>query len=288
MAKPFKHNEDPIFNLFREQMQKQLDACMHLSGGRLYYVELPKWLPREGQPHKTVDLFDTFLANLPEDVRQQHNCNRCRRFVKKYGHIVGLLPTGELIPAIWPSMQTLKEASADLERYKGSDVIASFLKDSQILKPVYSTKAVWNGRGLKDNRIDEHCFHVTPLELNLDWLVLGPDHDPNVPKQIAAAEQEWRAQVHAWFVHISTPLPVLTKYISYLETHPDDPAFDDLFFYQKLKAVKIGMQMVTRAAQFSRVSIAALNALSIAYSPLAFKPIPATWKEPGWPVKLLE
>lgn len=48
-------------------------------------------------------LFDVFLAHLPEEVRQYHNCSACRHFFKRYGNLVTITPTGEVVPSIWPS-----------------------------------------------------------------------------------------------------------------------------------------------------------------------------------------
>lgn len=46
-------------------------------------------------------LFDLFLANLPEEVRQHYTCNACRHFVTRYGGLVSISESGELTPAIW-------------------------------------------------------------------------------------------------------------------------------------------------------------------------------------------
>ena len=33
-------------------------------------------------------LWDTFLANIPEERRQHYNCNTCKNFVVKFGDLV--------------------------------------------------------------------------------------------------------------------------------------------------------------------------------------------------------
>lgn len=48
-----------------------------------------------------ADLFDTFLANLPPEVRQHYNCNCCRRFVNGYGPLVWIEPDGTTTSALW-------------------------------------------------------------------------------------------------------------------------------------------------------------------------------------------
>ena len=56
-----------------------------------------------GTAERTVtDLYDVFLANLPEERRQHYNCNCCRRFVNRYGGLVGLREDGTTIPVFWP------------------------------------------------------------------------------------------------------------------------------------------------------------------------------------------
>lgn len=47
------------------------------------------------------NLYDIFLANLPEEGRQHYNCNACRNFVNHYGGIVFVNNAGEIFPAMW-------------------------------------------------------------------------------------------------------------------------------------------------------------------------------------------
>ena len=47
------------------------------------------------------NLYDIFLANLPEEGRQHYNCNACRNFVNHYGGIVFVNSSGQLFPAMW-------------------------------------------------------------------------------------------------------------------------------------------------------------------------------------------
>jgi hypothetical protein len=48
-----------------------------------------------------MDLFDSFLIRLPIEARQHYNCNECRRFINKYGHLVTINEYGDLEPVMW-------------------------------------------------------------------------------------------------------------------------------------------------------------------------------------------
>ena len=47
------------------------------------------------------NLYDIFLANLPEEGRQYYNCNACRNFVNRFGGIVTIIEGGFLLPVMW-------------------------------------------------------------------------------------------------------------------------------------------------------------------------------------------
>ena len=48
------------------------------------------------------DLYNLFLANIPEEARQHYNCNACRSFVNRYGGLVTINETtGEQNPVMW-------------------------------------------------------------------------------------------------------------------------------------------------------------------------------------------
>lgn len=49
----------------------------------------------------TTGMFDAYLATFPEDQRQYHNCNACRRFVDTYGGLVTIDEDGRTQSAIW-------------------------------------------------------------------------------------------------------------------------------------------------------------------------------------------
>lgn len=47
------------------------------------------------------NLYDIFLAGLPEDARQHYNCRECARFVNNYGGLVTINEDGTTNAAIW-------------------------------------------------------------------------------------------------------------------------------------------------------------------------------------------
>lgn len=47
------------------------------------------------------NLFDIFIANLPEPARQHYTCTECRRFVNRFGGIVTVDEFGNAIPVMW-------------------------------------------------------------------------------------------------------------------------------------------------------------------------------------------
>jgi hypothetical protein len=46
-------------------------------------------------------LFDTFLANLPPDERQHHDCSHCRDFVTRFGGLVAIDSDGRAHSSMW-------------------------------------------------------------------------------------------------------------------------------------------------------------------------------------------
>lgn len=58
----------------------------------------------KGEPLFTTnvtDLYDIFLAHLPEQARQHYNCNTCRGFVNRYGGLVTIDDEGYIYPVMW-------------------------------------------------------------------------------------------------------------------------------------------------------------------------------------------
>lgn len=57
-----------------------------------------------GQPLFTTDaggLFEGYLAALPEDQRQHHQCRACKTFIERFGGLVTIDATGKATTAVW-------------------------------------------------------------------------------------------------------------------------------------------------------------------------------------------
>lgn len=85
--------DDPAYGQFLERMRIHFASCIEDSrNAQLFTTDASK-----------RNVFDNlFLANLPADQRQHHNCSACRKFVEKFGSLVIISPSGKLIPVIWP------------------------------------------------------------------------------------------------------------------------------------------------------------------------------------------
>jgi hypothetical protein len=46
-------------------------------------------------------LWAAFLAAMPKDQRQYHNCHACRHFIERYGSLVTIDDAGATVPAVW-------------------------------------------------------------------------------------------------------------------------------------------------------------------------------------------
>lgn len=77
-----------------EQYKKLLEG-IHLS--------LKKCTENDERLFRTdaVNLYDHFLAEMPEELRQVNNCNTCRKFVNTYGGLVTVNEDGSLHAVMW-------------------------------------------------------------------------------------------------------------------------------------------------------------------------------------------
>lgn len=84
-----------------------------------------------------ADLFDLFLANLPEEARQHYTCNACRHFVNRFGGLVFLSEGGGVIPAMWDEATVPKFFHASVKLMKKAvakaKVTGVFLSDKAVL-----------------------------------------------------------------------------------------------------------------------------------------------------------
>ncbi len=69
-------------------MQGVLVARVALEGGHLFATD-------------AAGLFEAYLAAMPEESRQYHNCHACRRFFERYAGLVVIDPKGATRSAFW-------------------------------------------------------------------------------------------------------------------------------------------------------------------------------------------
>lgn len=77
------------YSEFLDNIQAQFNATIEVGSAKLFTTD-------------AVDLFDKFLANLPDEDRQHYTCHACRRFVDTFGGLVVMVESGETEPAVWP------------------------------------------------------------------------------------------------------------------------------------------------------------------------------------------
>lgn len=68
-----------MFTKFKQAMQDHLAFCLNTNHQRLYVTDVDK-----------EEMWQTYLASLPEAERQEHNCNCCKSFIRHYGGLVML------------------------------------------------------------------------------------------------------------------------------------------------------------------------------------------------------
>lgn len=74
---------------FKEFKQKFQDNFKAIDGKQLFIADVSK-----------DELWKTWLASFPEEIRQEYNCNCCRQFIKNYGGLVFINDQNE-IDTIW-------------------------------------------------------------------------------------------------------------------------------------------------------------------------------------------
>lgn len=83
------------------------------------------------------NLFETYLANIPQKDRQLYNCNCCKSFINKYGNLVVIDSDGTKKSAIWNLDVTplfFRDAvKAVLNEVMRAKVVGVFLHDEEII-----------------------------------------------------------------------------------------------------------------------------------------------------------
>jgi len=82
-----KTGTDDVYHAYMQRMQASFTKAAQALDV-LFYVDVD-------------DLFESYLAALPQEQRQYHNCNCCRNFVNRYGNLVTIDGEGNLHSLIW-------------------------------------------------------------------------------------------------------------------------------------------------------------------------------------------
>jgi hypothetical protein len=93
-----------------------------------------------GKPLFTTDvqnLFTEYLAYLPDEVRQWHNCHACRRFINTYGILVTINADGATAPILWDTSDAPAEIADGIER------LQALVAKAKVTGVFYSAKPVW-------------------------------------------------------------------------------------------------------------------------------------------------
>ena len=106
------------------------------------------------------DLFDAFLDGLPPALRPIFACSACRTFVRRFGGVVRVTPTGETVSVMW-------DPGAVAEPYVAAiRALASAVSRASIVDVFLATEPVWGQPATGE----WHHFAVEPL----DALVFKP------------------------------------------------------------------------------------------------------------------
>ena len=81
--------EPDLFDVVGQVVHENFAAAIEKYGAHLFVVDTGG------------DLFETYLANLPEDHRQHHNCDCCKRFIRRYGSLAVIDGEGRIVPVMW-------------------------------------------------------------------------------------------------------------------------------------------------------------------------------------------
>lgn len=87
-----------------------------------------------------VDLFGTFFAALPDELRQFYTCGTCRKFIERYGGLVKVDAEGQTVPVMW-------DAATVPARYAGTvRALSSAVSKAEIQGVFLSAETSWGVR----------------------------------------------------------------------------------------------------------------------------------------------
>jgi len=154
------YHDNNSFDGFVQNMHRRFNSLMAQNGPNLFETHL--------------DIWQIYLDNLPTSVRQYHNCNCCRNFIRRYGHLVMIDDKGKQVSAFWNPLDAPKH-------YK---IVAQALKDAvehaQITYQFYTDEKQWG------NHITGvwHHFAFRPN------MILVSNNKLKTPNQLAAEKLE--------------------------------------------------------------------------------------------------
>jgi len=91
----------------------------------------------ETNAHQGAGLWAEFLAALPAELQQEHNCHACRRFIEQYGHLATVNADGSLSAVMWAPDQVS-------DPYQGAVQALQHQVESASIKGVfYGVEATW-------------------------------------------------------------------------------------------------------------------------------------------------
>ena len=135
-----------MFTKIKEKVQAQFNK---MAKSELFVVEMEK-----------NELFDAYLAALPEAERQEHNCNCCKSFLNHYGNIVTI--EGGEIHTIWDfqlKVDPYKDVPGALRELVLSKAIEKpFLSTFEKLGTDFNRQQLENGEVIRW----EHFFVTLP------------------------------------------------------------------------------------------------------------------------------
>ena len=157
-----------------------LDACHENDGYPEFEESIRESLESFGDvPFFATDvsnLWELFLANLPEASRQYYNCNACRHFIERYGGLVILYPGGDVRSVMWQGdVPELFQASVEamrraIDKAKVTGVFLS--KDTLLGTPV--TGQWTHMHAILPRAFQErlHTVHKVMAEKKSDFILL--------------------------------------------------------------------------------------------------------------------
>lgn len=143
------------FKKFKEKLQSHFKE-MTKSSEMLFLTDVSK-----------DDLYDTYLNSIPEDVRQEYNCNSCRQFIKWYGNLVSI--NGDNLISIWDF--DAEYPFVDVAKNLSSLVKSKPIRDISVIKfksigTDFNNQVVTNSVTSKIDTIRwEHLFLNIPVNL---------------------------------------------------------------------------------------------------------------------------